>query len=85
MAAILVLEAYYNLKHLIFPDVEFGIAKCIRGYTLLSLLLCLCTALAYTGLACDRSVLILFGQAGRAVCILAILPVLKQGVEQWIV
>ena len=32
------LASYYNLKHFIFPDVEYGIICCLKLYNLLSLL-----------------------------------------------
>ena len=37
--------SYYHLKHLIFPDVDYGIIKCLKPYNLLALIYTfLCTA-----------------------------------------
>lgn len=83
LAGIVMLEAYFNLKHLIFPDVEFGIAQSIRGYNLAALGLCICTVTANTGLLWESVFLTVLGRAGAAVCILAILPVLNWGVKKW--
>jgi len=41
------LAAYYNLKHLIIPDVSFGIIASIRLYSLLSLVSTLCYGLMF--------------------------------------
>ena len=30
--------SYFNLKHLIFPDVEYGVINCLKGYNLLALI-----------------------------------------------
>ena len=30
--------AYFNLKHFIFPDVEYGVIRCLKAYNLLALI-----------------------------------------------
>ena len=30
--------SYFNLKHFIFPDVEYGVIRCLRNYNLLALI-----------------------------------------------
>ena len=44
VSLLIVLASYYNLKHLIFPDVEYGVIRSLKTYNLLALifeLLCL--------------------------------------------
>ncbi len=44
ISLLIVLASYYNLKHLIFPDVEYGVIRSLKAYNLLALifeLLCL--------------------------------------------
>ena len=37
--------SYFNLKHLIIPDVDYGVIRCLRQYNLLALIYeCLCIA-----------------------------------------
>ena len=35
---IVLLASYFNLKHLIIPDVDFGVIRCLRAYNLLALI-----------------------------------------------
>ena len=45
ISVIVAAASYYNLKHLIIPDVDFGVIRCLRQYNLLALVYeCLCMA-----------------------------------------
>ena len=45
LSAIIGAAAYFNLKHLIIPDVDYGVIRCLRQYNLLALIYeCLCMA-----------------------------------------
>ena len=75
--------SYFNFKHAIIPDVEFGVIRCVRGYNLLAFAF----AVLYAGNAAARA----FG-LGWASLILSILigadvvlilPLLKRGIERW--
>ena len=39
------LASRYHFKHLIFPDVEYGVVRAIRGYNAVALLLCVSTTI----------------------------------------
>ena len=75
--------AYYNFKHAIFPDVDFGVIRCVRGYNLLAL----AYAVLYMGMVTARVLelrtvsLIVSG----LICVdtVLILPLLKRGIEKW--
>jgi len=76
-------SSYYNLKHFITPDVEFGILKSIRGYNLMALILSvLYVAEIVTQTLNIRTawyaVMILI-----SLCYLLILPVLERGSKKW--
>lgn len=83
MTAIVMLASYFNLKHFIFPDVEFGIIRSIRGYNLIALLLAV--------LSVGEIILMLWGQMIPllilyvAICTvsIAIVPILEKGVKKW--
>ena len=83
MTAIIMFASYFNLKHFIFPDVEFGIIRSIRGYNLIALLLAV--------LSVGEIVLSLFGRfipllvLYIAICVVsvAIVPILEKGVKKW--
>ena len=83
MTAIVMFASYFNLKHFIFPDVEFGIIRSIRGYNLIALLLAV--------LSVGEIILMLWGQMIPllilyvAICTvsIAIVPILEKGVKKW--
>ena len=83
MTVIIMFASYFNLKHFIFPDVEFGIIRSIRGYNLIALLLAV--------LSVGEIILMLWGQMIPllilyvAICTvsIAIVPILEKGVKKW--
>jgi hypothetical protein len=79
-----VMEAsYFNLKHLIFPDVDFGILKCMRAYNLFALIfaaLCSAEMIAYSR-GKESSVLIISILMGITLTILT--PCVKRGIDRW--
>lgn len=81
---IIVMETtYYNLKHMIFPDVDFGVINCLKTYNLLVLLYAmLCMA---EMIAISRSHEILTAVFGvlMGITILLIVPVAERGIKKW--
>lgn len=80
---IIALSSYYNLKHLILPDVECGILKSIRKYnaliiaiTIVTIVKLLLPALGYG----DFSYILTFI---LAVLYILIIPIADKGVEKW--
>ena len=74
---------YYHLKHLIFPDVDFGIIKCLKTYNLLALIyafLCLAET-NVIGLGNEIGILII-GVLIGAVQIGVVLSV-ERGMKKW--
>jgi hypothetical protein len=79
-----ILASYYNLKHLIIPDVELGILASIRAYNLvvliMTLLVLIGTAAQHYGLAVCYGILnILTGISAPVVFYFA-----KKGTEGWL-
>lgn len=79
-----ILASYYNLKHLIIPDIEDGILAAIRKYNLsiliLTVLIMISFAFKVYGLTIAYSVVnILAG-----VCALFVLWFAKEGTERWL-
>jgi len=75
--------SYFNFKHAIFPDVEFGVIRCVRGYNLLALAYAVLHmgTLAARSYGADTAVLIL--SVLTCADVIMILPVLKRGIERW--
>jgi hypothetical protein len=83
MAAIVMFASYFNLKHFIFPDVEFGIIRSIRGYNLIALLLAVLSVGEIVLLLWGNIIPILILHVAICVVSLAIVPILENGVKKW--
>ena len=83
LAFFISLASYYHFKHALFPDVEFGVIRCIRGYNLVALAVCFLAVGELAAHAYDSSLLMLIISIPLAVCMLMILPVLKGGIAKW--
>ncbi len=75
--------AYYNFKHIIIYDVDFGIVKCLRKYNVLALIYAIMSLLEPIGLYLDMKPVYIASCVVTAIVAAAILPVLKGGVEKW--
>ena len=83
MAAIIMFASYFNLKHFIFPDVEFGIIRSIRGYNLVALLLAVLSVGEMVLLLYAETIPLLILYIAICVTSVAIVPVLEKGVKKW--
>lgn len=80
VVALFAAASCFNFKHAIFPDVDFGVIHCVRGYNLL--------ALAYAALHMGTLIARAFGSDEAlpvlsvltCVDVILILPVLKRGI-----
>ena len=86
MVTVFVMAAsYFHLKHLIFPDVDFGVIKCLKPYNLLALIytfLCL-SEMIVIGLDNEIGILIagvLIGAAQIGIVISA-----ERGIKKWVI
>ena len=75
--------SYYNLKHLIFPDVDFGVINCLKGYNALALVLefLIIAEMIVNSRAGEIGALIIGVLLGIA--FLAIVPVAERGIKKW--
>ncbi len=76
--------SYFNLKHLVIEDVDFGIIRSIRGYNLLALLygfLCMTQMIIFSVPVPD--VIIIISYALLSIVMLIFVPVLAGGVKKW--
>ena len=83
MAAIIMFASYFNLKHFIFPDVEFGIIRSIRGYNLIALLLAVLSVGEIALLLWNKLIPLLILYVAICVVSIAIVPILEKGVKKW--
>lgn len=83
MTAIIMFASYFNLKHFIFPDVEFGIIRSIRGYNLIALLLGVLSVGEIALMLWNKTVPLLILYIAICVVSIAVVPVLEKGVKKW--
>ena len=75
--------SYYNLKHLIFPDVEFGVIRCQKTYNFLALvfeLLCLLEMIAQSR---DKAFMTLIIGILMGLILPAIVVSVDRGIKKW--
>lgn len=83
LSALIGAASYFNLKHLIIPDVDYGVIRCLRQYNLLALIYeCLCLADIIAQSRELEIVTLLVGILTGAVLPLIILSV-DRGVKKW--
>lgn len=85
ITVIVMLASYYNLKHLIIPDVDFGVIKCIRGYNFLMLLNALFSMAELSGTSFGIAPLQYVSTVSIGIISLITIPVLKRGAEKWVI
>ena len=83
MTAIIMFASYFNLKHFIFPDVEFGIIRSIRGYNLIALLLAVLSVGEIVLLLWGKMIPLLILYVAICAVSVAIVPILEKGVKKW--
>jgi hypothetical protein len=80
---VMMASTYFNLKHLILPDVDYGIIKCIRGYNALMLCYSVLFALERIALVYNQDIMLYVVTSLIAVDSLLIVPVLRKGASKW--
>jgi hypothetical protein len=78
-----IIAVYFNLKHAIIPDMDFGFIKAIKLYNILALLLCLSELICLT--AWDYYYMVPLAVSAVIFGILCICTMVaaKKGVEKW--
>ena len=84
LVTVFVMQAsYFHLKHLIFPDVDLGIIKCLRRYNLLALIYTfLCMAeMVVIGLGNETGILIVGVLIGSVM--IGVIVSAERGIKKW--
>lgn len=83
ISAVVACASYYNLKHLIFPDVDFGVIKCLKTYNFLALVFeFLCIAEVIANSRGSETAVLVIGILMGAVLI-AVVPAVERGIKKW--
>ncbi|MCR4604724.1 MAG: hypothetical protein K5639_01865 [Eubacterium sp.] len=75
-------SSYYHLKHLIIPDVDFGVVKSLRPYNFLALCYVVSSMTEFFALSCNNAVLTLISCSCSAVVALSMIPLISYGLKK---
>ena len=76
-------SVYFNLKHAIIPDCDFGFVNAIKPYNMLAVCLGFAELLCLTAWACLNSALLVISAVVFAVLCVAVMLAAKRGAEKW--
>lgn len=85
LTAIIALSTYFNLKHLLSPDVDKGVITCLRPYNLLALIYAASVLVECIGLSGGNDVLAFVAGLVSAISIILIIPLIERGVKKWLI
>ena len=82
-AALAMHAGYFHLKHLIFPDVDYGVIKCLRPYNLSALIytfLCLAEMIV---IGTGNEVCVLIVDVFMGIILIGIIILAQRGIKKW--
>ena len=85
LTAFIALSTYFNLKHLLAPDVDKGVVTCLRPYNLLALIYAASVLVECIGLSHGNDVLTFVAGIISAISIILIIPLIERGVKKWLI
>ena len=74
---------YFHMKHLLIPDVDYGVVRCQRWYNALALALCFGTLGELTATAYSMDILYIVSSVVQSAALVLIVPIMKRGVKKW--
>ncbi len=80
---VVAISARFHFKHLILPDVDYGVVRQIRGYNAVALFLCLSTTVMLVADLRQMTHLYMVAGCAMALFCLIILPILKKEAMRW--
>ena len=85
LTVIIMASSYFNLKHLLSPDIDKGIITCLRPYNLLALVYAMSVLVECVGLSRGANVLAFVAAVVSGISILLIIPLIEWGVKKWLI
>ena len=83
LTVFVMVASYFNLKHLIFPDVDFGVVKCLRPYNLLALIYSVSIFVESCALSRNNELLTFICCCVTGLVTAAIIPTVVRGIAKW--
>ena len=75
--------SYFHVKHLIIPDVDYGVVRCLRGYNALAVVLSVMSMWELIALSMGSEPVLIVSGVGLCAVSLAMVPVMDKGVKKW--
>lgn len=83
VSCIIGVACYFHAKHIMIPDVDYGVVRCLRGYNVLAAVLSLLSMLELIALAWNIDILLYGSGVGLCAATLALVPTMDKGVKRW--
>jgi hypothetical protein len=83
MTVFIIPTSYFNLKHLIFPDVDFGVVKCLRPYNLLALIYEVAIFAECFAMSRNNELVTIVCCCVIGLITIAMIPLIVRGFEKW--
>ena len=74
---------YFHVKHLMIPDVDYGVVRCLRGYNALALVLSAMSMWELIALSQDSKIMLIISAVGLCAVSLTLVRVMDRGVKAW--
>lgn len=74
---------YFHVKHLLIPDVDYGVVHCLRGYNALALALSVMSMGELIALAWRSNAMLILSGAGLCAVTLTLVLAMDRGVKKW--
>jgi len=85
LVAFISLAGYFNIKHLLAPDIDKGVITCLRPYNLLAVIYSASVLIECVGLSRGNNVLAFVAGIVSAISIILIMPSIEMGVKKWLI
>ena len=83
VAAVIAAACYFHVKHLLIPDVDYGVVRCLRRFNALALLFAALCMLESIALAYSSGALLIASGVLLTAAAAAVVPVMDRGVRAW--
>ena len=84
IAAISIAAAsYFHVKHILIPDIDYGVVSCQRGYNIIALIYGISCMLEMTATSYSSDILLFISCALQCAASAIIVPVMDKGVQKW--
>lgn len=74
---------YFSMKHLIFPDVDYGVINCLKSYNFLVLVYAMLCMAEMIAVSRENRIFTAFFGVLMGIVLLLIVPVVERGINKW--